>query len=265
MPEFTSHAAGSPCWVDLMSPDVEASKAFYTTVFGWDASDQFDDDGNYTYTMFEADGKAVAGMGGQPPDMPDGMPPVWNSYVAVDDPAATAKKVTAAGGSVMMPPMQVMAAGEMAIFTDPTGAVISVWKAGEHVGAHVANEHHTWSWNELMTRDPEAAAGFYGQVFGWNYDEMNMGPIGTYRMIQGGENNGWGGIMAMPPGMPEQVPNHWSVYFMTNDLDATLDGVKGAGGMVANGPMPIPGVGTTAVVHDPAGGSFQLLQPEAQG
>ena len=67
MPEFTSHPPGTPSWVDLMSPDVDASKAFYTAVFGWDAEDQLDDDGNRVYVMFTQAGKSVAGLGGQPP------------------------------------------------------------------------------------------------------------------------------------------------------------------------------------------------------
>ena len=48
MAEFTSHAPGTPSWTDLMSPDVDAAVAFYTAVFGWDAEDQFDDNGNRT-------------------------------------------------------------------------------------------------------------------------------------------------------------------------------------------------------------------------
>ena len=264
MPTFTSHAAGSPCWVDLMTSDVDSAKTYYGAVFGWTAEDQHDDDGNYTYTIFHRDGKIVAGMGGQPPEMA-GMPPVWNSYIATDDPAATVAEVTAAGGQVMMPPMQVMDAGEMAIIADPTGAVISIWKAGEHRGAEVCNEPDTWSWNELMTRDIDTAKAFYSEVFGWDYDEMDMGPGGIYNVIAGGENNGLGGLMAMPPEMPEQVPNHWAVYFTVSDIESTIGKVTGNGGMVVNGPMEIPGVGTTAAVHDPTGGSFMLMQPADQG
>ncbi len=263
MPTFTSHAVGTPCWVDLMSPDVDAAKAYYGAVFGWTAEDQSDGDGNYTYTMFHQDGKAVAGMGAQPPAMA-GMPPVWNSYVAVDDPAAVVAKAEAAGGQVMMPPMQVMEAGEMAIIADPTGAAISLWKAGEHFGAEVTNEPDTWSWNELMTRDIDAALAFYAEVFGWTYDQMDMGPAGTYNVIAGGENNGLGGLMPMPPGMPDMVPNHWAVYFTVSDLEATLAKATGNGGMVTNGPMEIPGIGHSAAVHDPSGGSFMLMQPAAQ-
>lgn len=261
MPDFASHAAGSPCWVDLMSPDVDASKAFYTSVFGWDAEDQHDDEGNRVYVMFSLDGKSVAGLGGQPPGMGE-MPAIWNTYVATDDCAATAAKVQAAGGTVMMPPMAVFDSGEMAIFTDPTGAAFSVWKAGVHIGAEVCNEPNTWSWSELMSRDIDTARAFYAQVFGWTYADQDMGTM-IYHVIEGGENQGWGGLMAMPPEVPDMVPNHWSVYFTVADVDATVGAVKAAGGQVVVEPMAIPGVGTTATVHDPAGGNFALMQPEA--
>lgn len=97
MAEFTSHAPGTPSWADLMSPDVDASVAFYSAVFGWQAEDQFDDEGNRVYVMFSIGGKSVAGLGGQAPGM-DGMPAVWNTYITTDDVAATAAEVEAAGG-----------------------------------------------------------------------------------------------------------------------------------------------------------------------
>jgi predicted enzyme related to lactoylglutathione lyase len=261
VPEFTFHPPGAPSWVDLMSPDVDGSKTFYTAVFGWDAEDQFDDDGNRVYVMFRLDGKSVAGLGGQPPGMPPGMPAVWNSYVATDDVAATAAEVTDAGGTVVMPPMQVFDSGEMAIFTDPTGATFSVWRAIEHIGAEVGNEPDTYSWNELMTRDIDAALAFYTSVFGWSYEPQDMGPAGTYHVIAGGESGGLGGLMAMPPDVPEQVPNHWGVYFTVADVDATIQAITAGGGQIVNGPMDIPGVGRTATAHDPAGGNFNIMQP----
>ncbi|MDH3707732.1 MAG: VOC family protein, partial [Acidimicrobiia bacterium] len=155
-----------------------------------------------------------------------------------------------------------MDAGEMAIFADPTGAAFSVWRAGEHIGAEIGNEPNTYSWNELMTRDVDAALAFYTAVFGWSYDPQDMGPGGTYHVISGGTNGeGLGGIMAMPPEMPEQVPNHWGVYFTVTDVGATIADITGAGGQIVNGPMDIPGVGRMATAHDPAGGNFNVMQP----
>lgn len=264
MPVFTSHAVGSPSWVDLMSPDVDASVNFYSALFGWNATDQHDDEGNRIYVMFDLGGKAVAGLGGQAPGM-EGLPAVWNTYVSVDDVDGTVAKATAAGGSVIAPPMQVMEAGQMAIIADPTGAAISMWKAGEHIGAEICNEPNTFSWSELMTRDIDSATAFYADVFGWDIVDQDMGPGGIYHVIQGGENGGWGGMMAMPAEMPDMVPNHWMAYFTVADVDATLAAVTANGGTVVNPAFDVPGVGRMATAHDPAGGSFSLMQPETTG
>jgi predicted enzyme related to lactoylglutathione lyase len=243
-----------------MSPDVDASKVFYTAVFGWDATDQLDDDGNRIYVSFTLDGKSVAGLGGAMPGAAP-MPAIWNTYVCSDDVESTVGKVAAAGGSVMMPPMQVMTAGHMAIIADPTGAVISVWQPGDHPGAQLTNEPNTWAWNELLTRDVGAALPFYTAVFGWDFDDTDMGPTGTYYTIKGGENGGWGGAMAMPPEMPEMAPNHWTVYFSIADTDATVAAVTSNGGQVVRPPMDAPGVGRITIFHDPQGGNFSTLQP----
>lgn len=262
MPEFTSYDAGTPCWIDLMSPDVDASKDFYATVFGWETEDQFDPEGNRIYVNFSKGGKEVAGLGGQPPEM-GAMPAVWNTYIATDDCEAVSAKVVAAGGSVLMPTMQVMDAGSMAVFADPTGAAFSVWQAGEHIGAHLCNEANTLSWNELVTRDVETAKTFYGEVFGWEYESQDMGPMGTYTLVTGGENGGLGGITPMPDEIPEQVPNHWMPYVQVDDLSATSATIGEAGGQIVSGPFEAPGVGQFSVVHDPAGGTFSMMQPES--
>ncbi len=259
MVTFSTHAPGTPCWVDLSSPDVEASKAFYTAVFGWDVEDQFYKD-QLIYTMCTKAGRSVVGIGGQPPGM-EGLPPIWNTYIATDDAEAVVSRVTSAGGTVTMPPMQVMEAGEMAMFRDPTGAAFGVWKAGEHIGAGIGNEPDTFAWNELLDRDVAAAKTFYSSVFGWTYDEMDMGPMGSYAVIAGGENGGQGGLMTMPAQLPPMVPNHWVVYFMVADIEATITKVTGAGGQVVAPPMPVPGIGTIAQLHDATGGSFAILQP----
>ena len=68
-------------------------------------------------------------------------------------------------------------------------------------------------------------------------------------------------VMAMPDEMPEQVPNHWMVYFTVDDVEAKAAAVTAAGGQIVNSPMTIPGVGTMAVAHDNAGGAFTLMQP----
>jgi predicted enzyme related to lactoylglutathione lyase len=243
-----------------MSPDIDGAKKFYSGVFGWDLEDQFDDDGNHVYVMARQNGRAVAGMGSMPPGAA-GMPSVWNTYITSDNLEASVEAVTSAGGSVMMPPMQVMTSGRMAVCADPTGAAFSMWEPGEHIGAEVGNIANTHSWNELMTRDIDAAKAFYTKVFGWSY-EVNEMPDGPYNVIAGGESGGLGGLMSMPAEVPDMVPNHWVVYFSVADIAASIALVTDHGGQVMMEPMTAPGVGTFATVLDTAGAAFSVMQPE---
>ncbi len=160
-----------------------------------------------------------------------------------------------------MPAMDVMGTGRMAVISDPTGAVFSIWQAGTHAGAEIGNEPDTYSWNELLSSDVEGAKSFYTQVFGWEYESMDMGPAGTYWVIKGGESGGLGGLMTRPPQLPAQAPDGWLVYFLTDDIEARVATTTAAGGTVVYGPAEIPGVGMIATLADPQNGSFSLLQP----
>src|ERR1051326_5937669 len=118
-----TYAPGTPMWIDHTSPDVAAAARFYDQLFGWTSEDLGEEAGHYT--MFRSNGKMVAAT---TPPMNPGTPSVWSTYIATNDAAATARKVTEAGGQVLMPPFQVMDSGTMAVFTDPTGAVFCVWQ-----------------------------------------------------------------------------------------------------------------------------------------
>lgn len=260
----TSYDPGTPCWIDLTSPDTDASTAFYSGLFGWDAEDQHDPDGNHIYTNFSRDGQLVAGMAPQQPEMA-GMPPIWNTYVATSDVDTTTKKVEEAGGTVMLPPMDVMTQGRMAVYADPSGAVVSAWQPGEHVGAAVCNEADAWSWNELMSRDLDRALAFYTDVFGWHYDPQDMPGGMTYHVVEGGDEGGLGGLMDMPDEISDEVPSYWGVYFTVDDCDATVDRARELGGGVLMEPMDMGGVGRMATLHDPMGGTFNVMQPAPAG
>ena len=186
------------------------------------------------------------------------MPPVWNSYILVDDADAITNKVAELGGTVIMPVMEVMDAGHMSIIQDPTGAVVSLWQAKEHGGANTFNEHGALVWNELLTRDVEKARTFYADLLGWTYEEMDMGEMGTYCIIKVGERSN-GGIFPMGDDFPAEVPPHWMVYLGANDVDASAKQVTDLGGQIRVPPTDIS-VGRFAVVSDPQGGTFTLFK-----
>ncbi len=261
-----AHPHGLFSWTDISLPDPAAGSRFYTALFGWDAADQFDPDGNYIYTMFTKGGKSVAGLGSQPPGMANAsMPPMWQSYVNVQDVDAAADKVLANGGSVIMPSMDVMSSGRMAVVADPQGAVFSLWQAGDHVGGEVFNQHGAMSWNELATRDTEAAKTFYGAALGWDFEAM-PGPNEYWLIKVEGKSKGDlhsdddynGGIIAMDENWPADLPPHWMVYFTVDDTDEALVKLTELGGKVSVPAFDTP-AGRMAVVGDDQGGTFTLI------
>lgn len=256
MPEVSEYAAGTPSWVDLGTPDIEASVSFYGELFGWDVpeSENAEQTGGYRQAMLR--GKPVAGM---MPLMQEGQPPAWSTYVSVDDADATAEKVKGAGGQVFAEPMDVLDLGRMAVFADPEGAVFGIWQPGTFPGAGIVNESGAVSWNELNTRDPDAAKQFYGTVFNWEARQFGEGDPPYLTIHPGGAERGVGGIMDVRGRVPDEVPAHWMVYFAVDDTDATAEKAKELGGTVTFGPMDIPNVGRFALLTDPQGAHFSVI------
>jgi predicted enzyme related to lactoylglutathione lyase len=235
MPQKTDYEQGTPSWVDLQTTDQAAGKEFYASLLGWSYDDQPMPQGG-TYSMALLKGETVAAIAPMPPGAPEGMPPMWNTYIAVDDVDATLEKVGPAGGQVLMPAMAVGDAGTM---VNEPGALI---------------------WNELITDKPESALAFYEAVLGVSSGTMEMGPGETYHLLKVGETEVGG---CMQPPMPD-VPNHWHVYFAVPDADATAAQASSAGGQIAVEPFDIPTVGRSAVLMDPQGAMFSVLTPAAQ-
>lgn len=265
-----SYPFGLFSWADLSAPDVDAAKKFYTGLFGWEAEDQLDPNGNYIYTMFRLGGRDVAGLGKQPPEMVEaGVPPVWNSYASVGSVDDTVAAATAAGGSVLVEPMDVFTSGRMAFLMDPAGAAFAIWEARDTRGAEVLNEPGALNWNELATPDIETAKTFYGDVLGWDFEEFPGENV--YWLIvmdnkipgDGDMDDSYnGGIMPLDA-FPEGTPSFWSVYFMVEDTDATIARATELGGSSVMPPMDTP-AGRIGVIADSQGALFNVIQPAPQ-
>ena len=255
MPAVEAYAPGTPSWVDLASPDLAGSVAFYTALFGWTAADQGEEAGHYT--MFEIGGAPVAGAG---PIMMEGQPPAWTTYVSVTDADATAAEVTEAGGMVFVPPMDVLDVGRMAVFADPTGAAFAIWQPGLHQGAGLVNEANTLCWNELNSRDSSTATAFYTSVFGWEAATSDMDGMSYTEWKLDGRSIA--GMLDMPAQVPAAVPSHWLSYFAAADCDATVAKATDLGATVAMPPTDIP-PGRFSVLGDPHGAMFAVIKMNA--
>ena len=119
-------------------------------------------------------------------------------------------------------------------------------------------------WSELMTRDVPAAIAYYRDVCGWHIDEVPM-PDGPY-FVAVAHGKPVAGIMdiAQVPGL-ENVPPHWFTYIAVDDVDASAEATRAAGGAVDQAPFDVPGVGRIAIVTDPSGAKVGLMTPAPEG
>jgi predicted enzyme related to lactoylglutathione lyase len=249
----TSYSQGTPTWVDLGTPDIEATTAFYGALFGWTPVNTGLDLGGYL--RYELDGAAVAGAA---PLMAETQPTVWTSYFAVDDADATAARIEAAGGHPIASPMDVMDLGRMGVFVDATGAAFGIWQAGTFAGAGVVAEPGAVVWNELMTRDVTASVEFYGTALGVTA-RSSVGTDVPYTELQV-DGGSVAGIMDMNgPQWPADLPAHWTVYFDVVDCDAACAKIQELGGTVRVPPTDIP-TGRFAVAADQHGASFSIIK-----
>jgi predicted enzyme related to lactoylglutathione lyase len=255
----TSYRAGVFNWVDLQTSDLEAARSFYTGMFGWAIEDRPTPDGPI-YAMAQIAGRNVCGLGAAPPEQ-KGIPPHWNTYVAVDNADATAGRVESLGGRLIVPPFDVMDAGRMAVLEDPEGALVSVWQARTEIGAEVVNEPNAFCWNELYSKNPDAAAKFYEELFGWTTEKHDGMGI-PLRMIR--HDGREIGTMAGIQSEWGPIPAHWAVYFAVSDCDGWISAAKGLGAAEFMPPKDIPGVGRFAGVADPQGAHLMVIQLAAQ-
>lgn len=259
---MSEYPPGTPSWVELSSPDTDASARFYGALMGWSATEPGPVEETGGYRMLEQDGRSVAGLMGH---MQEGQPTAWATYVSVADADETADRVRGTGGTVVVEPMDVTDIGRMAVFADPTGAAFGVWQPKTFAGADLVNEPNSLLWNEVLTRDPEAAKAFYPAVFGWDVGRPGFdGAPESYVVWELG-GKAVGGMMQMTDDMfPPEVPAHWSVCFAVADCDATAAKARELGATVTMEPMDMP-IGRFAGVIDPEGASFTVMQPAPDG
>ncbi len=244
-------------WADLTTPDAEAAASFYSELLGWGLDRDESEMG--VYVIGEVDGRDAAGMMAQSPDQV-GVPPMWTIYLASDHLENTLERIERHGGRAVVAPFDIPG-GRIAVAADPTGGTFAIAEWPGDGGFEVHGKPGAVYWAELLTRDVEAAAAFYTQVFGW---EANTGPNpngGTYTTFsRDGEQIL--GVMPMPEAVPAEAPAFWQIYFLVDDLDAAMAAATERGASVLVPKMQIGPNAWFATLADPQGAGFSLFAGE---
>ncbi len=268
MSERTHYPPGVPCWVDTLQPDPESATQFYAALFGW-LRPGCDAGHAARKVLRRAAARSRRGRDRIAAAARRSAKCVLNTYVAVDDVDAACAKASSSGGTVVMPPTCAPPAGRLAAVSDPSGATLSLWQAGDRAGAQRVDEPAAWSMSALLTRDLETAKRFYHDVFGWSSDTFSSGgtEVTLFRLpgFVGGEpqqpvpRDVVAGALPMGGDVPASVPPHWNVDFWIGDADAAAEKVAQLGGSVVTPPHDAPGF-RRCVVADPQGAVFSLSQ-----
>jgi hypothetical protein len=112
-----------------------------------------------------------------------------------------------------------------------------------------------------MTRDVDGAKDFYGKVFGWSALHNEEAPPNVLMWQVDGQRwpEGLGGLMGITEDLPADMPAHWQVYFVVENMDEAIENATSLGAQVGFGPIDVP-VARLATLVDPQGAVVSILE-----
>lgn len=249
---------GTPTWLDLNCPNLEATKDFYTKLFGW----TFEDSGaswNHYNMVSNADGSLVGGaMDTTEMTSPDGapLPSAWDVFLTVEDIDARLDKAVELGATVLLPATDTGDAGRHALITDSLGATVGLWQPADLAGYEFTGEQGSPVWFEMLATDYDQAVTFYREVFDFEIVPMMDGPEAEFRYATHGAGDS--SVCGIQELVEEGVSSHWRVFFGVDDSAAANAKVTESGGSLVDGPYDSP-FGRITVITDPSGAKLQLV------
>jgi predicted enzyme related to lactoylglutathione lyase len=243
-------------WYELMTTDTTAAGKFYSDVVGWTTQNVGSPD--MPYITFNVNGFGIAGMLTIPGHT------AWIGYISVEDVDTHVEKIVETGGKLWKGPTDVPGMLRFAVVSDPQGAAFVVFTPNPAMPTPVDPPKPptpgTIGWSELNASDVDSAWDFYSKLFGWTiFTDMDMGPMGNYRVFSDGDPGktmGAGGFMTKAP----EIPNaHWGFYIQVESIKAASERITSGGGKILMGPLQVPGGGWIIMCLDPFGAAFNLI------
>ena len=245
---------GRVVWHDLVTRNLEVSKAFYGGLFGWTWRAPTSGK-NVRYVVAEMAGMAMAGIAESRGGKANGSQ--WITYFAADDVGKTAKAAVDSGARLVVPPAKTGSwSDEAALLTDPQGAPFALMTPGrEPEDEHAAAPLNGWLWVELWTVDVNAAAVFYEYLLG--YERRTVAVAGKDYMLLQQDSTPRAGLLKIPV---KDVRPNWLPTIRVADVNATVSQAVALGGRVILAPRADVRNGTVAIIADPTGAALTVQQ-----
>ena len=255
-PASQEHHVGKVVFVELVTPDITAAKRFYQDLFGWTYRDI--EEHGIRYTQAYLDGRTVAGLVYKAMPAGEQRQSAWLSFIAVRDVDAAKKTALEHGGKLLREPHDLPNRGREAVFADPQGAVFAVLASSSGDPADFLAAPGEWIWSSLITTDPDTNAAFYQAVFDYEVFELPSSP-GAQHLTFATDNYARASANSLPP-EAAKTPPHWINYVRVDDTVKMAAKVVKLGGHVLVEPREDRHGGKIAIVSDPAGAPFGLIE-----
>ncbi len=255
-PASQEHHVGKVILVELVTPDLAAAKQFYAGLFGWTFSDV--QVGGKQYAEAYLDGRPVAGLIQR--DVPAGehRQPAWLTFIAVRDVDAAKMTALQHGAKILFEPHSIPDRGQEAVFADPQGAIFAVLASSSGDPPDVLAEPGEWIWSSLITSDPDTDAAFYQTLFDYEVFDLPANK-GARHLMLASDNYARASANTLPANRPNAHP-HWLNFVRVEDADKMTAKIVALGGRVLVEPRVDRHGGKVAVVADPLGAPFGLLE-----
>jgi hypothetical protein len=255
-PANQEHYPGKIVFVQLVTPDLAAAKAFYAGLFGWTISDiHF---GATEYGAATLENRPVAGLLQKPIKPGEHRQSSWTAFISTTDVDGLTKTAVQHGGKVLLEPYDVASRGREAVIQDPQGAVFAVLASSSGDPPEYLSGAGEWIWSSLITTDPDADAAFYQDLFGYDVFEA-PGDKTAQHFILASDNYARASVNSVPGNGVHTYP-HWLNYVRVADATAAAAKAVSLGGRILVEPRLDRHGGKLAVVADPLGAPFGLLE-----
>jgi uncharacterized protein len=260
-PPTNERLPGKFVWVDLMTPDVARAEAFYGKLFGW--TFRKIGDGDSAYTLAFLGEEPMGGMVRVPVKSGERKPARWVGFISVPDVTEAQRQVVSQGGKVLVSARRLPKRGDLAVFADREGAIFGVLSSSTGDVEDFLTEIGDWIWAQFLSREGERAAAFYASIGGSKVLEAPK-PDGAKRWLLVSQGYARASIVEISPDRPDTRPG-WLGYIRVTDVGATIALAERLGGRVLVAPNPALFDGKVALVADPSGAAFGVLQWDPVG
>lgn len=255
-PASQEHHVGKLIFFELVTPDLAAAKQFYAGLFGWTFRDIQAD--GIQYVEASLNGRPVAGMVHK--DLAPGqqLQPLWLNFIAVRDVDDIEKTALQHGAKVLFEPHSIPDRGREAVLADPQGAVFAVLASSSGDPPDVLPAPGAWIWSSLQTTDADTDAAFYQALFDYEVFDASS-ETGIQHLMLASENYARASANTLPPKRTNPHP-HWLNYVRVDDVVKSTEKLVALGGNVLVAPRIDRHGGKVAVVADPSGAPFGMLE-----